>query len=75
MNQTIAEFEKNSSEVVRISLSEFKGHSYVDIRIFYEDDEGEWRPTKKGVTVSVDLVDELLEAVKKVYGVLQQKGA
>ncbi|MDA2924366.1 transcriptional coactivator p15/PC4 family protein [Acidobacteria bacterium AH-259-L09] len=69
-SKTLHEFEKNGLEIVRCSLTHFKGHQLVDIRVFYEDEDGQWRPTRKGITLSVDLIDELFEGVKKLKGVL-----
>ena len=56
----IGEIERNPTEVVRVSVSEYKGRKYVDLRIYYKDDEGEWKPTKKGVTVQPDKVEQML---------------
>ena len=64
--QTVHEFAKNSREVVRASLSRYKGNQYADIRVFYEAEDGSHKPSKKGVTVSLDLLDELETAVKKL---------
>lgn len=64
--KTLHEFQKNALEVIRCSLTRFKGHQLVDIRAFYEDEDGEWRPTKKGISVSVELIDELLKGVQKL---------
>ena len=66
MSKVIHEFNRNSTEKVRFSLNSFKGHEYADLRIFYETDEGEWRPTKKGLTVSIELVEELYEGIRKL---------
>lgn len=66
--QTVHEFAKNSTEVVRASPTEFKGGRYAELRVFYQDDDGEYRPTKKGLTVSLDLLDELATAVAKLQG-------
>jgi len=35
-----------------VSTESYKGRDYLDIRIYYQDNEGEWKPTRKGVTVS-----------------------
>ncbi|MBP7238521.1 MAG: transcriptional coactivator p15/PC4 family protein, partial [Petrotogaceae bacterium] len=43
------EIQRNPTEKLIIQKNEFKGKEYIDIRIFYED-EGEYKPTKKGVT-------------------------
>jgi len=46
---------KNGEEQLRVSLDEFisddgRAHRYVSARIWYEAN-GEWRPTKKGITI------------------------
>ena len=71
MSRVVHEFEKNGLEVVRFALTEFKGHQLVDVRVFYQDDEGEWRPTKKGVSLSIDLIEDLCEGIRKLQEALQ----
>jgi hypothetical protein len=61
----IGDLERNATEVVRVSAEEFKGRKYIDIRIYFKDNEGEWRPTKKGVTVQPDKIDELMGLLRK----------
>jgi Transcriptional Coactivator p15 (PC4) len=63
MDEYIAQFEKNATEVVRVSLSEYRGHKLFDIRVYYSDDEGQFRPTRKGVSLSVGLYTELKRAL------------
>jgi len=74
MSEVVAEMEKSSNEKIVFSLSEFKGKSYADVRVYYEDDEGEWKPTKKGVTVAVDRFSEFKEHVKALEEFLASKG-
>jgi len=45
---------KNPTEEVRVSLTSYRGHDLVDIRVFFQDEQGEWRPTQTGVSLSVD---------------------
>jgi predicted phosphoadenosine phosphosulfate sulfurtransferase len=54
MDELIAQFEKNATEVIRLSLTEYRGRKLVDVRVYYSDDEGQYRPTKKGVSLSVE---------------------
>ncbi len=61
----IGEIERGETEVVRVSTEEYKGRKYVDVRIYFENDQGEWKPTKKGVTIQPDKVEEFLELIKK----------
>jgi hypothetical protein len=61
----MGEIERSETEVVRVSTEEFKGRKYLDVRIYFENDEGEWKPTKKGVTIQPDKVDAFIELIKK----------
>jgi hypothetical protein len=61
----IGDIERGETEVLRVSAEEYKGRKYIDIRIYFENDEGEWKPTKKGVTVQPDKVEDFLELIKK----------
>ncbi|MFC2169959.1 transcriptional coactivator p15/PC4 family protein [Acidobacteriota bacterium] len=64
----VYEFNKNSVEKVKITLQEFKGHKLLDIRVYYEKDKNEFLPTKRGISLSLDLLSELLAGIKKVKG-------
>ena len=48
--------EKNSRESLVINQSEFKGVKLVDVRVFYKDEAGDLKPTKKGVSVRLGTV-------------------
>lgn len=61
--QIVHEFKKGAGEIVRATIGEFRGRKTVGIRIFYEDVSGEWKPTKKGITLTSDLFPELKKAV------------
>ena len=61
----VGDIEKSGTERVRVSAEEFKGRKYLDIRIYFEGGEGEWKPTKKGVTIQPDKVEEFIELVRK----------
>jgi len=64
--RVIYTFEKNSVEQVQISLTEFKGQDFVDIRAFYRSESGDFKPTRKGLTISVELLPNLLEGLEMV---------
>ena len=67
----VGEFEKNASEMVRVRLTEFKGHELIDIRGWYEDREtGEMKPGK-GITLKRDLLPDLLELLHKAEEVMK----
>ena len=58
----VIEIQKNSREIIRIEESEYEGHKFVDCRIYY-DDNGEWRPTKKGISFSHKIAQEVVEGI------------
>ena len=64
-SKILATIERSDTEQLQISLSEYKGRSYLNMRIFYTTDEGAtWLPTKKGVTFAPDQLDILEEAIQ-----------
>jgi len=74
MAEIVHQFAKNATEEVRVSLTEYKGHKLVDLRIYYEPEDGsERRPTKKGITIDVGLYPELKKAMIKVENELIKK--
>ncbi len=64
----IYEIQKNSMEKIRIALTEFKGHKLLDIRVYYDASEtrdADFKPTKKGISIPIDLVREVKEGIDK----------
>lgn len=65
-SKMLATIERSETEQLQISISEFKGKSYLNMRIFYTTDEGaSWLPTKKGVTFSPEQLDILTDAIEE----------
>ncbi len=61
----LATIARTPTEQLQISVSEYKGKSYLNMRIFYTTDDGaSWIPTKKGVTFTPDQLDLLSEAIE-----------
>jgi hypothetical protein len=52
--------KKNSRESIVISQTEFKGNDLVDMRIFFTNKDGELSPTKKGLSIRLEKLDELV---------------
>ena len=62
-----SEIQKRENEIIRISINKYQGHEYIDIRQFYrEESSGEYKPTKKGCTFHPELLDEVIDALKKL---------
>jgi hypothetical protein len=65
--EKITLYSKPRGETVYVYINEYKGNKYLHIREWYTDanDKIE-KPTKKGVTLPIDKVDGLLDALKKL---------
>ena len=72
--EVTGEMEKGWNEKIVFGVSEFRGKNYANIRIYYEDDEGEWKPTKKGISVSLEDFLDFKQRVEELEGYLQEKG-
>ena len=51
-------------EPIRVTLSEFKRTKFLDIRKVYNRD-GDWLPTAKGITLTEDTFEAILEILNK----------
>jgi|GEM_PF-866879 hypothetical protein len=63
---TMKEVQKNTQEKIRIEKREYKGKEFIDVRTYYLDDSGEWKPTQKGVTFRPDRLNEVMKALKSL---------
>ena len=64
--ELLASIERSATEEMRVSINEYKGKEYVDMRIYYTTDDGAtWNPTKKGITVAPERIDEVIAALNK----------
>lgn len=57
-------------DVLRVSTSDYKGRSYVDLRVWYVDRDGELHPTAKGVSLRLEAVDDVIEALSDASNAL-----
>lgn len=63
MSDMIATIEKNAREEIRIQWAEYKGKRFLDLRVFYLNDEDEMVPSKKGITLKPEQVPQLAETL------------
>jgi hypothetical protein len=72
--QLIAQFEKNKKEEVRISVETFHGRQIINIRVYYKDDDGTFKPGKQGIAVTIDRYKDLAGAILELGQHLKSKG-
>ncbi|MGB8992599.1 MAG: transcriptional coactivator p15/PC4 family protein [Desulfobaccales bacterium] len=75
MSDIISQVTKNAREVIFLSLSEYKGHRLIDIRVHVPgDQEGDWVPTRKGVSIAVGLYPAFKQALAELEKAMIQQG-
>jgi hypothetical protein len=66
VGQIIADIEKNSREIIRVEVSDFKGKELINLRIWFQDFDGGYKPTQKGITLDLSHYNSLKEAIEKI---------
>jgi hypothetical protein len=59
----VAEWQRNSREIVRVALDRFNNRETIDIRSWWQDSEGNWRPGRGGLTLAVKHLPALAEGL------------
>ena len=70
---TVAAVEKSDSEEIQTGVREFQKRRYAEVRVWYVAADGERKPSKKGVTFNLELVETLTAALRDAGGLLDQK--
>ena len=74
-DQILYQFPRNQDEAVYFRLREYKERRYLDLRVFFQpSDGGEMRPTKKGVSLAVELLPELKKGILTCEKILTADG-
>ncbi|KAI0472567.1 transcriptional Coactivator p15-domain-containing protein [Xylariaceae sp. FL0804] len=64
----------NLAPTRRVTVSEFKGNTYVNLREYYTDNAGNLKPTKKGLSLTLEQYDALVGAIPAISAELQAQG-
>jgi hypothetical protein len=74
MSDQVCELAKNAREKIIFRLNEFKGHKFIDMRVFAIEDDKDPAPTKKGLAVSPSLWPQFKAALIQVEDELVAQG-
>jgi hypothetical protein len=74
MSDQVCELAKNAREKIIFRLGEFKGHKFLDMRVFAIEDGKDLAPTKKGLAVSPALWPQFRAALAQVEAAIIQEG-
>jgi hypothetical protein len=65
MSKPIAIIRKNVREELRVSVDEFRGHQLINLRVWFEGEDGRMRPGMQGVALRLELLSDLRAALEK----------
>ena len=60
------DIHKSDDIIIRITRQEYQNRRFIDVRQYYKDSDGEFKPTKKGVTFPPDLLQNVITALKEI---------
>ena len=73
MDKTVYTFQKNKFQEIRVGIREFKGNDLIDIRTWtMTQGTDEMVPTAKGVSINIQLLEELKKALVTVEKTLKE---
>ena len=66
----------DGTEQVKLTINEFRGVEYLHLRKFYLDFEGDFKPSKDGVAMSLDFQNSraLFEGLVEILSLAEAKG-
>jgi hypothetical protein len=70
----VAEWPRNSREVIRIELGSYRGQEVVSIRSWYEGADGERRPSRSGITLAIKHLRPLAAGISDALQVARERG-
>lgn len=73
--QKIISEKESGDEQVRLTINEFKGVEYIHLRKYYLDFDGEFKPTKDGVAMSLTFENSrrLFEGLVEIISLAEAK--
>lgn len=72
-DRVMATFSKNSTEKIEVKIVDWKCQDYLDIRVWYTSNGKDFMPSKKGITLNVEVLPKLMQALEKADKVLKEE--
>ena len=72
--EMIATIRKNATDEIRVSLSQYNGHDLLNMRVWFEADDGSMRPGKAGMAFKVDKLQAFADGVDQALRRAKEKG-
>ncbi len=79
MSTIIKDIQKNSKEIIRIEISEFKGMELINLRIWFQtiDEKGTvvYKPSQKGIAINISQYAELKDGIERIGNYIADRQA
>ena len=69
----IGEVEKNSQEIIRVTIQDYQGTELIDLRTYWQNEEGDWLPTKKGISLTYPVTQDVIKLLEKAFKKMKQE--
>lgn len=70
----IGTIKKNASEQVRITLGRYRNLPRIDVRIWYRTEHGDYQPTRRGLSLPLERLAELIQALERARHAALDRG-
>ena len=67
--------KENGEEQIRLVVNSFRNKEYLHFRKYYLDFEGEWQPSREGISMPLDLTNsrEMFSALVEILSLTENK--
>lgn len=74
MSTLIGKLGADKTKSVQVNIEEYKGITGLDIREWYQGEDGKWFPTSKGIRVQLDTITPLITLLEQAEATLVSSG-
>lgn len=70
---TVGKIRRTESQQVVVSTQTYGGSEKIDVRVFYKDRDGKWKPTAKGLRIQFGEAEALSRLIEKAENARRSK--
>lgn len=74
VDEILTTIARPGGEELRLTLSDYKGHRFINARIWYSAGGGEMRPGRQGVTIPLWAIPDMREALDQAEAIAVRDG-
>jgi Transcriptional Coactivator p15 (PC4) len=71
---TFLDLRKSDSERLRIQIGQYRGRTFIDLRVWYSTEFGEYKPSRAGVSLHPGQVAEVVQGLLVASRAIDPKG-